>query len=670
MADDNTPTVTARRRKPTRHMRLRIETVKKLRALGSKRKVAQEKAKDEEVKVVSVEFDKKYVKGKFYATAMLKRNRVDTRLEPAKTEVKSRVPRIKKNILQKPETPKAKFRKRQVHKTWLPTHLFHAKRAHMTPPREPLWRFAIPLTPTAKSYRPTHRAVSERGAVAWDMSYMSTIALEGVQKSLENLLKGLGVGGGGGPSDPFGTRGQKWRSGTRTWQGWLHEREGIPKRLIAPATVIWKCQEQQMRPTEHEKPAKRTLLIRVHPSAFNQLWDEVLRLCKIQKPEVLAEDLRFEIGSIEITGPGATEALQAALWPSDIQSEKAAQVWKSLETIENPSILPTNTLLSFSVTDPRLHHPPRRKSSPVPEDRDALLHMLANWPLDKANGSTNLFDAKIRRSSMHALPSQKAINRRKAEAAPGAYPNSKPGDPRIPVVLYVDRQFVHQNSPARESSWTLLLPWKAVMPVWYSLMYYPLSTGGQVRFGGLNEQRQVAFESGCLWYPGDYPGTEAGSAWEVKESARRKREWERRPKGKRVEYTSLDLGAGKKGEIGEGWACDWARLTSGPPPAKAPGNESRSQGSRKKLDTEHRQMGQRSRHKAYSLAFCRPCFQALDHASALPTSKLSPAPSSASALHIPLAVCPIPAPASTEYHTKQLKLRPSILPTSTPLGLT
>lgn len=38
MAEDNTPTVTARRRKATRQMRLRLETVKKIRAMGAKRK--------------------------------------------------------------------------------------------------------------------------------------------------------------------------------------------------------------------------------------------------------------------------------------------------------------------------------------------------------------------------------------------------------------------------------------------------------------------------------------------------------------------------------------------------------------------------------------------------------------------------------------------------------
>ena len=45
MLEDNTPTVTSRRRKPTRHMRLRLETVKKLRALGSQRKAGKEATK-------------------------------------------------------------------------------------------------------------------------------------------------------------------------------------------------------------------------------------------------------------------------------------------------------------------------------------------------------------------------------------------------------------------------------------------------------------------------------------------------------------------------------------------------------------------------------------------------------------------------------------------------
>jgi ribonuclease P/MRP protein subunit POP1 len=37
-------------------------------------------------------------------------------------------------------------------------------------------------------------------------------------------------------------------------------------------------------------------------------------------------------------------------------------------------------------------------------------------------------------------------------------------------------------------------------------------------------------------------------------------EWDKRPKGKRVEWDSLDLGGGRKGEVGLGWACDFERV--------------------------------------------------------------------------------------------------------------
>jgi ribonuclease P/MRP protein subunit POP1 len=91
-------------------------------------------------------------------------------------------------------------------------------------------------------------------------------------------------------------------------------------------------------------------------------------------------------------------------------------------------------------------------------------------------------------------------------------------------------------------------------------MYYPLSSGGNLRFGGLKEQQQVAFEAGAPWFPGDFPGTRAGWEWGLRERADAKKEWERLPKGRRVEFDSLDLGNIPKGEVGRGWACDWERL--------------------------------------------------------------------------------------------------------------
>lgn len=555
MADDNTPTVTARRRKPTRHMRLRMETVKRLRALGARRK--RDETKDDNGNIGT-----------------------DTGI------ITTRTARAKKNALKSTPIPPAKFRKRQMNKTWLPTHIYHAKRAHMTPPREPLWRFSIPMTSTAKSYRPTHRASNERGAIAWDMSYMSCISLEGVEQSIQGVLKGLNVGGLGDSTTPWGPKGQRWRNGTRVWQGWLYERDMYPSKPIAPATIIWRAEtypDKDHGPTtthsgkpQSAKKDRRQAIIRIHPSAFLQLWEQIARLIKVQRPQVVAEDLRFEVGSIEITGPGSTEALIGALWPASADSavsnkDNMGATFAALAGVTNPAVLPANALLSFDVIDPRLHHPPRTVET-LQDDPADIYKILTDWPCDSLTESPGLFDRRRRLAACRALQSQKAINRRKSLAKPGSYPDPLPLDPRIPVLIYPSSRGSGDANTGRgkQATWTVLLPWKAVPPVWQSIMYYPLSTGGQVRLGGLQEKRQVAFENGSPWFPGDYPGTQAGKAWEALESSRRKKEWERRPKGKRVQWGSIALGPGRTGEIGDGCACDWNLfITDSPDPAAA-----------------------------------------------------------------------------------------------------
>ncbi|KAK3713791.1 Ribonucleases P/MRP protein subunit pop1 [Vermiconidia calcicola] len=556
MVEDNTPTGKEREREKGRKgkgkMRLRVETVKKLRALGARKREDRVKGDgDGDGKVTVVDPA---------ATDGLAA-RPDT---TEKTVVKTRCPRTKKAAsLAKPPVPKAKFRKRQAHKSWLPTHGFHAKRAHMTPPSAPLWRFAVPLTPTQKSYRPTHRASHERGAVAWDTSYMATIGLEGQQRSVEGVLKALGV--------EVGVKGEKWRRGTRVLETFVLEREE-PHELIAPVTVVW-CVADGAGTVEDRK-VKRKCWLRVHPSAFFQLWEEVVRLGKVAKPSVSVEDLRFEIGSIEITGPGSTEALLGALWPSrrpdDSTEEETPSVektWTGLAGVTNPSMLPAGALLGFNIQDPRLHHPPMTISLPKSqEDQNKLLELLATWPMNMTQQPPHLFNSSSR-SQGSKLPSQKSINRRKSLAPPGSYPPPSSTDPSIPVLLYTTNTpsptTKHTSTTPSSSSWTLLAPWKTIQPLWYSIIYYPLSTGQQPRFGGLKEMQQLAFEGGRAWFPADFPGTKAGWEWECKERGRRWEEWRRRPSGKRVVFERVDLGEGKKGEVGVGWACDWERLVGG-----------------------------------------------------------------------------------------------------------
>ena len=540
MKDDNTPTVNSRTRKIPPHMRLRLEKAKELKIINAR--IKSKKASEKE---------KKSIEG-----------------GPAQSGSTNQ-PKLKKNALNEPTKPPSKFRKRQIHKAWLPTHMYHTKRAHMTAPKEPLWRFAIPLTPTEKSYRATHRAAGMRGCIAWDMSYVSTIGIEGVEGSLLGVLRGLGV-----PEEQLSLKkGLKWRKGARYWDGWVRERDA-PDVWISYIQIIW-CAVTPEAVSIDKEPSltsnatvkkKRRLFLRLHPSAFLQLWNELLKVAKIQKPSPVVEDLRFEIGSIEISGPGATEALVGALHPIknfvDIpeSSSRPENVWPLLASVTNPASLPINALLAFNISDPRLHHPPRTVGRLSNDDGDDLLQLLSTWTPDHTQTSSCLFERNARLAASRSLPSQKSINRRKSEALPGAYPPPLPKDPEIPVLLLTSRP---GNNYSNQGSWTLLLPWKCVLPVWYSLMYYPLSSGRNPRFGGLREKRQLSFEQSVPWFPGDFPGTNAGREWEISERDKRRAEWEKRPKGKRIEWDSVDLGSGRKGEIGRGWACDWERLLEG-----------------------------------------------------------------------------------------------------------
>jgi ribonuclease P/MRP protein subunit POP1 len=363
---------------------------------------------------------------------------------------------------------------------------------------------------------------------------------------------------------------RKERNGLRIVEPFAFEREA-PHRLIAPLAIIW-CSEStsEQHDVVHLEKRRRKAFLRVHPSAFYELWEEVVRLSKVAKPSVRVEDLRFEIGSIQITGPGSTEALLGALWPNASTAETTkppasshADTWRALSGVTDPSALPSGALLSFTIQDPRLHHPPRTiKLRTSQDEQSQLLEVISKWPIDQAEKVAQIFD-RSKRLRGSKLASQKAINRRRSQANPGEYPAASPADLEIPILLHTSLLTATAGKRQGQASWTLLAPWKTIQPIWYSLMYYPLSTGQQPRFGGLREQQQLTFEAQRPWFPADFPGTKAGWDWEIVERRRRWDEWNKRPKGKRTSWEKVDMGNGKKGEVGEGWSCDWTMLLTG-----------------------------------------------------------------------------------------------------------
>ncbi|KAI2619665.1 ribonucleases P/MRP protein subunit POP1-domain-containing protein [Hypoxylon sp. NC1633] len=524
MAKDNTPIVNSRTRKPgTARARLRSETAKRLEALAKRKRLRILKASGADQETIVI---------------------------------RAARPKIRRNALNDPVVAVRRFRKRQKTKTWLPTHLWHAKRARMTPPTQPLWRFAIPLTPTQKVYRPTHRIQWEKGAMAWDMSYMSTIGLSGPQNSVQNVLKSLGLT----QESLWNDKAKRWRSGNTHWTGTLSRKGKNNTRVIGPATIIWNPEKETDGADERKN--FRQLHIRIHPSAFLETFNEILRLAKMQNPRPYIEDLRFEIGSIDIIGPDSMEALLGVLKPyfSKAESKEShASSFESLAGLRDPGALPIGSLLAFSIIDPRLSYPPRQVALPKVTEHNAqvaLLDAISSFRKDQPSNPHQLFDRDARFKASR-LPSQRSLNRRRGKGAPGAVLEPTQLDPQIPIMLLACR---HTLDSQASNTWTLLLPWKCVLPIWYCLMHYPLSTGGNPLFGGIDEIRHVTFERGLPWFPGDLPGTDAGQAWELKERQVRQAAWDRMPKAKRVNWESLDLGAGRKGEVGVGWNCDYENL--------------------------------------------------------------------------------------------------------------
>ncbi|KAM0243551.1 hypothetical protein ACHAPO_000403 [Fusarium lateritium] len=537
MKDDNTPVVEARRRKPrTTRARIRAETARKLGILAMRKRKAS------------------LVKAKKDGDIDMKKSLAVVGRAPR--------PKIRRNELNEPPKPKAKFRKRQMNKTWLPTHSWHAKRARMTDPLDPLWRFAIPLTPNEKIHRPTHRAQGDRGAIIWETSYMSTIGLFGNRAGIERVLKRIGVV----QDSCWNNKGTKWRLGSRTWTGVLSRamNGGQPnhhdRQVIGPCTILWNPESPTAEPNQESKKEQRQVFLRIHPSAFLELFNELLSLTKQETPRLYIEDLRFEIGSIDLSGPGSTESLLAVLHPytqRDKTKNTHAEMFKGLVGLTNAATLPVGTVLSFSVQDPRFQYPPKRIEPP--EDNDAqlrLLEKIAAWPAEEGLKPYTIFDRDIRhRASL--LPSQKQVDRRKSKSNPGTPLKPIQTDPPIPIVLLTSHTGTGTQT---QGTWTLIAPWKCIQHIWYCLVHYPLSSGGNPRFAGLDEIRQVAFERGQPWFPGDFPGTKAGADWELEERRKRKAAWERRPKSKRTIWESLDLGGGRKGEVGDGFASDFEML--------------------------------------------------------------------------------------------------------------
>ena len=159
---------------------------------------------------------------------------------------------------------------------WLETHIWHAKRFHMTR----AWGHALPRTPTDKCWRQTYRGLV-RGCVAWDCSYLQVVAARGPRAALLATLNTL--------TDP--SAGPGFSHGPGEGRVTVYIPGQCPGGAVGEVTYIWV-------PGSPEE-AEQEVWLWCHPghyTQFTQLLTEVMQLETVEE-----EVSRSEVDRLDTT---------------------------------------------------------------------------------------------------------------------------------------------------------------------------------------------------------------------------------------------------------------------------------------------------------------------------------------------------------------------------------
>ncbi|XP_052256914.1 ribonucleases P/MRP protein subunit POP1-like isoform X2 [Dreissena polymorpha] len=180
----------------------------------------------------------------------------------------------------RPKNLLAEYTRRQRQHVWLETHIWHAKRFHMTEK----WGHKIPWKPTLRGERASYRA-STRHCLIQDISYEVCLELRGRQ---ELLIEGLSHMTNRETGQTFAAI--SCLQGTREGQTVLYHYDSYPWDAIGPVSFMWKPSEPIREKYANEatsepraagdgsRPAnQRQLWIWCHPACFDEVWSEILK---------------------------------------------------------------------------------------------------------------------------------------------------------------------------------------------------------------------------------------------------------------------------------------------------------------------------------------------------------------------------------------------------------
>lgn len=430
-----------------------------------------------------------------------------------------------------------KYCKRQRLFTWLPTHIWNAKRSHMIK----RWGFQIPWAPTQKCFKLTHRiggnVSASDGALCMDTSFYGTLILSDSSAQDSTVLRDL-------VSTLTKKRGvlAKYRVSKTWFEGLMYDLDDQSE--VGEVDLLWV--ELNM------------VLIRIHPSIYPSVFEQLS--AKIPG-EIKLQDCRYSLGSVTLKGAKSLMSLAAVL--RSTSQSTSYQQFKRVSRVSDVVNLPHRTMFAFECMDFRHLARPRpvhTSESAVPPSVDDILSLQNEFPIDEVTQIlSNLCKPECREESYKNQQTLKQLAKRRRDLLSDGPSNQHRNmitydpdtDPKIPL-LVVKRQ---QNR-----DWVVMLPWFWVLPFWYLL-----NRVSRVYHFGLRQQQQLNFEEGRLYFPDDFPFTEAGLKENFFKGDASRSKWSKKPPSKRVNYDRIpqihkDVIPAFQGEVGDHFSSDWRLL--------------------------------------------------------------------------------------------------------------
>ncbi|KAF7346225.1 Ribonucleases P/MRP protein subunit POP1 [Mycena sanguinolenta] len=439
------------------------------------------------------------------------------------------------------------FIKRQRDKSWLETHIWHAKRMKM----QNMWGYRLAVTPTEKAFRPSHRASARRKLSGLYSTVAVTFKVPRPARNDTSLEHGR--------STPISTN--------------LPRSENAEAQAHPPTEEIQsqkhgKGKGKAKAPPENSDSdtVQRTVWIRSHPAISENVFvalrtsaSLVLAAARKAAPQgtqideigIALEDLSGQINAFEIMGPKSNQVLKGAISPASHDSrEDFNKFWASMMDLQTSGSIPRGMVIGFKALDPRLKFPPKN-AKPRPTSTSPIIIPSASL------AQSDLWDESTRDGLRKPRYKKKDLDERRSKnLIPGTHLSPLRQDDRVPVLLI--QRSVERSTSSKDLAihgWTLLLPAGWSMPFFSSLTF----TG--TRVAGQRERQTQAFEAGTGYFPRDYPFCASYEAYAAERAEEEQARWARTPPAKRANYEKLGTRSP--------WRADWSVVLGIETPAPA-----------------------------------------------------------------------------------------------------